>query len=74
MSISIVHEKSSTRPISEPTVDFLIDDVNSLMNTPVNTSADRVDVDAMFSAYDRELMSFKPKAKWRTWPQPIRKR
>lgn len=59
-------------PVKGSTSDFLSDDVELLLNTPVVVPDERTDVNAMFTAYDKELMSFKTKAKRRTWPQPIR--
>ena len=68
MKIEIVPETS----VELPTGDFLNDDVDELMNTPIVAPTRSVDINAQLTAYDKELMSFKPRAKRRTWPQPIR--
>jgi hypothetical protein len=68
-------EKRPETRVEVPISDFLSEDIDKLMNTPVEAENDDMDADAMFSAYDRELLSFKHTARrQQTWPQPIRKR
>ena len=54
--------------------EFLTADIDSLMNDDIEPKAAPTDHDRMFAEYDKELMSFKPRRKRQSWPQPIRKR
>ena len=50
--------------------DFLNADIDSLLaDEPEENTKD---INAIFDAYDRELMAFKPRER-RQWPAPIRK-
>jgi len=51
--------------------DFQTADVNDLMNTPVESKKDETDINELLSEFDKELMSFKPRKKRLTWPEPI---
>ena len=74
MKISVVPEETPPEGRSGPVSDFLSADIEKLMNDDITPPADVMSADAMFTAYDRELMRFKPRSRRRTWPQPIRKR
>lgn len=53
--------------------DFLSEDVDVLLNEKA-VEREETDINAVLAAYDKELLSFRPRAKRRTWPEPIRKR
>ena len=57
--------------VEPPSGDFLTADINVLMNDDITPQRAPTDHDKMYSDYDRELMSFRPVRKRRTWPQPI---
>ena len=72
MEVQIVDSTTNAVRDDERVSDFLSADIDTLMNTDITPQRAPTDHDKMYSDYDRELMSFRPVRKRRTWPQPIR--
>jgi len=71
LKIEVIPENRPETRVEAPSGDFLTEDINVLMNDDITPSRAPTDHDKMYADYDRELMSFRPVRKRRTWPQPI---